>query len=202
MAKALDILKELEEIGAIGGKIQIPAARRAAVVLAPIAPDPEPVVVPAIEQITVKPSVSSEHLNSFVTGFSEQLEILEGALQGMLGWCAQAREELLSQQVEPEPDYEDVAEVGLAAKLAELPVEPVEEVISEAAPEVVEASDPEPTEPTEPAKPMLSVEEVKAKFILPGSLTAELANLRRPKNGAPSVTSSSVPTPELENHHG
>lgn len=176
MTKAMDILKELEDIGAVGDKIQQPTIRRAV-----------PIKVPLVIEVSPPPP-SRIQTHKALSGFAEQLETLEEALHGMLEWCTAAREELLAsedlQQDEPEapeaPEaVDEAAETEVEAESAATPVPP-------------EA-------PPPAAKPRLSLEEIRKHFLDP----TFQAEAEKPNgNGASTLEVPAVPTPETEKANG
>lgn len=165
MTKATDILKELENIGAMGGKVQLVAARPAVVEPLPVTEEAQPSAAS-----TSLPSGLSDVLSSF----SVQLEQLESALHGMLEWCAYARGELEANPTAPpapeaepetEPETEQAESTDSVAKPA------VGTIKAEA--------------PAEKPRPKLSLDEIRKHFLDPDWQPTALH-----ANGAANGTSS------------
>ncbi len=95
MGKNLDIMRELEDIGALGDKVPEVVVRR---------PAPIPVFSVVRDQPALPAMVTTVRSDKLLAGFTEQLRTLEGALQGMLAWCVAAREQ--SQSLEAAPSVE------------------------------------------------------------------------------------------------
>jgi len=192
MATASDILKELEDIGAVGGKVVAPVARK---VFAP--PVPFVPIVPVVTAEEEHVPSSPPKVNKVLVGFADQLELLEGALKGMLSWCALAREQLLQQAIaadgsQPEPSYEPQPELDFESAQGSLPAE---EEASETAPD----KEPVPEAASEPvaasvSRPMKSIEEIKAQFFESDS---EFAT-RRLHGSGNGVASTSIPVPAVD----
>jgi len=162
MGKTSDIMKELEDIGAVGSKVQEAVVRRLAPVPAfPLLEEKVPLTLPAAA--LVPPS-------ALLAGFGEQLSSLESALQGMLDWCANARG--LAQEYErAEEDAEAPAEEeGRAEEVAA----PVEVAAIEEAPA-----------PVVPAKPKYTKEELKRLFLDPTFQPEELKAVQPPTAETP-----------------
>lgn len=146
MGSASDILKELENIGAVGDKVQEPVVRRAA---------PALVVVDAPKEVPQPKRVALPH--DVLSGLSEQLAVLQKTLQGVLEWCESAQEAL--QASAGAEEYEEDAEVE------EEVVEVVEEGGSEESSAELEVEPPPP--PIEAVKPKLSLDEIRKHFLDP-----------------------------------
>jgi len=168
MGKTSDILKELEDIGALGNKIPEVTIRRPAPILALSTFEPEPKLslVPETHEVLV--------------GFAEQLETLEGALQGMLEWCATARQALLGQD-NPE-------------EVQEAPSDAVEEEDQGNETKSLAQEDSVVTSTVAVAlKPKLSLAEIRKHFLDPEFQVAEV-----PINGAAPLETPIAPTTETE----
>lgn len=140
MGKTSDIMQELADIGALGNKAPEPVVRRLA-------------AVPAFTFLDAKPSPvypagPSVPPSALLAGFGEQLASLEVALQGMLVWCANARE--LAQEYEREEEPAAEVESTAVAEAPEESVAPKEEPVLEA-----------------PTKPKYTKEELKKLFLDP-----------------------------------
>jgi hypothetical protein len=172
MAKTSDILKELEDIGALGNKILEPVIRRPAPIM----------VLPAFESRPLPPS--APQTREVLVGFAEQLENLEAALQGMLEWCATARSSLLSQEAaELEANS---ADLGDEEQEAESDSDSTEDPSKEIE---VPAVSPE----TSVVRPKLSLAEIRKHFLDPKFEPEE------PRvNGTAHVEAAVVPTPSTE----
>ena len=139
MGKTSDIMKELEDIGAVGSKVQeVPVRRLAPVPAFPLFEEKAPLTLPVAS--SVPPS-------ALLAGFGEQLSSLEAALQGMLDWCANARG--LAQEYER---AEDDAEASAGEE---------EQTEAEEVEASVEAVVEEAPAPVAPAKPKYTKEELK-----------------------------------------
>jgi hypothetical protein len=166
MSKASDILRELEDIGAVGDKVQEVVVRR-------LVPVP---TLPVAEESMPSAAVASLSPSGLLAGFGDQLSSLEQALQGMLNWCAGARE--LAQEyeqvetgveecAEPEEseESEESAESATETDSEEGEEEEEEEEEADASVEV-EAAEAGATIAT-PAKPKYTKEELKRLFLDP-----------------------------------
>lgn len=173
MGKTSDILKELEDIGALGNKIFEPVVRRPASIT----------VLPVFESRPPPPPPAPQ-TREILVGFAEQLENLEGALQGMLEWCAAARSSLLSQEeAELEANSEDLEDEEQEAESdSDSAEDPSEETVVPAVP-------PEPSV----VRPKLSLAEIRKHFLDPKFEPEE------PRvNGTAHVETAVVPTPSME----
>ena len=168
MGKTSDILKELEDIGAVGNKTLEIAIRRPVPVLAlPVfepEPEPKPLLVPATHEVLV--------------GFAEQLETLESALQGMLEWCAVARQTLWGQD-----NHEEAQEASSDA---------IEEEDQGGETESLAQEDSVATAAVA-LKPKLSLAEIRKHFLDPEFQVAEVS-----VNGSTPSGTSIAPTTETE----
>lgn len=169
MGKTSDILKELEDIGAVGGKVQEATIRR----LAPVPAFPlfdETVSLPLPTASLVPPS-------ALLAGFGEQLASLETALQGMLDWCANARG-LAQEYEQAETDAEAATAGGVAADVTAAEAAPNAEEEVESSTEVV--ADEDPPAPMNPVKPKFTKEALKRLFLDPTYQPEELKTAQSP----------------------
>lgn len=164
MGKTSDIMKELEDIGAVGSKVQEVVVRR----LAP---------VPAFPLFDAKPPPAYPvgplvPPSALLAGFGEQLSSLENALQGMLDWCANARG--LAQEYERAGDDTDASAEEEEQAEAEEVAAPVKVAAIEEAPA-----------PVVPAKPKYTKEELKRLFLDPTFQPEELKAAQPPTAETP-----------------
>jgi hypothetical protein len=162
MGKTSDIMKELEDIGAVGSKVQEVPARR-------LVPVP---AFPLLDETVPLPTASLVPPSALLAGFGEQLSSLETALQGMLDWCANARG--LAQEYErAEADTEVSSDEEEQAEADEV----------EASVEVAAVE--EAPVPVAPAKPKYTKEELKRMFLDPTYQPEELKAAQPPTAETP-----------------
>lgn len=173
MSNATDILKELQDIGAVGDKVQEAVVRR-----------PKPIqLVEIVSEPVATPPTSTVLPNEIVVGLSQQIAALQKTLRGVLRWCEAAQETLQGLE---EPEVEDVEEEPVA-----------EEVVVEAVAEPVDAPEPvPPPPPLEPAKPKLTLAEIRQHFLDPKYVPKVNGN------GVHTAEDPAVPTEKKEEPNG
>ena len=201
MANVSDVLRELEDIGALGNST-VPQPVRRAVVHRELVPPPRP--APVVED-SVK-DISAEKSEVLLSGFREQLDQLCVSLQSMLEWCNEARSCLDSDESETDDeesgDSEDpVEEDSSEGDGSEDEQDGDEGAESEPATELsMESKDPEKEEPVvapEAPKPesdsatrSVDLTALKAKFLAPDALS--LSRDARSGNGSVDISKAVV----------
>lgn len=173
MAKASDVLRELETIGVLGNVVATPPRDRPK-----IDRDTE-LKAPAVR------SIRQIEIDTLFSSFQEQLENLEVALRSMLDWCHEARAHL-SEEDELEkdaPDQEEEMEDAPAAS-----DEDDEEEVEEGESNEEKVMDEVPkngskvpavetkTSDVEAAVPKKSLDSIRAQFFAPDALTVSERN--------------------------
>lgn len=153
MSNATDILKELQDIGAVGDKIQEAVVRR---------PKPIQLIEVVSEPVSTVPTVLPDEI---VTGLSQQIASLQKTLRGMLKWCEAAQETLRDAAESDDSDFDDVDEEPEAEEVV---VEAVaEEKLEENAGGEAPSDPVPPPPPIEAVKPKLTLEEIRKHFLDP-----------------------------------